>query len=162
MFEELLRIKKFREDAAQREVKIAEARLAERLKAVRDAEKTFESHRVFRVGEEKRLFQEVKGEAVKVSRLDLMKQAVALLRDDELRLTDKIEEERKTVPPAQQALAEAKGAHAKAITAVEKFREFIAIQREAETAEAARREDAEAEEVTESIMGARIAAGGRQ
>lgn len=162
MFEDLLRIKKFREDAAHREVKVAEARLAERLKAVRDAEEAFETHHDFRVQEEARLFQEIKGEPVHVSDLDKMKQAVGLLRDDELRLQEKIEEERKTVPPAQDAVKKAKDAHSAAMTATEKFRQFVEMQQEIENKEEAFREDAEAEEVVESILGARAAAEARQ
>ena len=162
VFVDLLRIKEFREASANREVKVAEARLAERLRAVRDAEEALQSHHDFRVVEERRLFEEVKGEPVHVSRLDQMKQAVALLRDDERRLADKIEEERQTVPPAQKALAEAKDAYAKAMTATEKFRQFVAIQREAEAKEVAYREDAEAEEITEASLGARAAASGRR
>lgn len=162
MFADLLRIKEFREDAAQRGVKVAEARLAERLKAVRDAEDAVKAHHEFRVTEEIRLFEEVKGEPVLVTRLDQMKQAVALLRDDERRLEDKVEEERKTVPPAQEALAEAKTAYSNAMTATEKFRQFVAIQREEEAKEAAYREDAEAEEIVEASWGARAAAGGRR
>ena len=157
-----MRIREFREAAANREVKVAEARLSERLKAVRDAEEALKSHHDFRVVEERRLFEEVKGEPVHVSRLDQMKQAVALLRDDERRLADKIEEERQTVPPAQKALADAKDAYAKAMTATEKFRQFVAIQREEEAKEAVYREDAEAEEITEASLGARAAAGGRR
>lgn len=161
MFADLLRIKKFREDAAYRGVKVAEARLAERLKAVRDAEEAFASHHDFRITEEARLFQEIKGEPVHISDLDKMKQAVGLLRDDELRLKEKIEEEQKTIPPAQEALKDAKTVHSKAITATEKFKQFVEMQREIEKKEEAFREDAEAEEVVESILGARAAAGAR-
>ncbi len=162
MFADLLRIKEFREDAAQRGVKVAEARLTERLKAVRDAEEALKAHQEFRVTEERRLFEEVKGEPVLVTRLDQMKQAVALLRDDERLLEDKIEEERKTVPPAQEALAEAKENYSSAQTATEKFRQFVAIQREEEAKEAAYREDAEAEEIVEASWGARAAAGSKR
>lgn len=162
MFTDLLKIKEFRETAAKRGVKVAEARLTERLKAVDDAEEALREHHEFRIVEEKRLFDEVRGEPVHLSDLDKMKQAVGLLRDDELRLKDKIEEERKTVPPAQEALSEAKDTHSKAMTATEKFKQFVAMQMEIEKKEAAFREDAEAEEVVESILGARAAAGARQ
>ena len=161
MFDDLLRIKKFREDAAKREVKVAEARLAERLKAVRDAEEALTDHHTFRVAEEKRLFNEMKGMEVHLSDLEDMKQTVGLLRNDELHLREKIDEERNTVPPAQQKLSDAKGVYSQAMTATEKFRQFVEIQRQEEAREATFREDAEAEEVVESIIGARAAAGGR-
>lgn len=161
MFADLLRIKKFREDAAFRAVKVAEARLAERLKAVRDAEEAFGAHHNFRVTEEVRLFQEIKGEPVHISDLDKMKQAVGLLRDDELRLKEKIEEEQRTVPPAQETLKGAKEDHSKAMTATEKFKQFVEMQQEIEKQQEAFREDAEAEEVVESILGARAATGAR-
>ena len=161
MFDDLLRIKKFREDAAKRAVTVAEARLAERLKAVRDAEEALSDHHAFRIDEERRLFNEMKGEEVHLSDLENMKQAVGLLRNDELHLREKIDEERQTVPPSQKALAEAKEAHSHAMTATEKFRQFVAMQRAEEAKEAAFKEDAEAEEVVESIIGARAAAGGR-
>lgn len=157
MFDELLRIKKFREDAAQRAVASAEKALEARREAVRDAETALENHRTFRTAEEVRLFNEIKGEPVRVSRLDQMKQAVALLRDDEVRLAEKLEEERRTVPPAEQAVDEAKEVYRAAMKATQKFEEFVSIQHREEEKERIAHEDAEAEEINEATFTSHMA-----
>jgi len=154
MFADLLRIKKFREDSAARAVKVAEQELAMRRQAVRDAEEAVEKHREFRVAEENRLFNEIRGVEVSIKKIDTMKAAVAELRDDERRLEQSIEEARKAVPAAEQAVVQAESAHREAVKATQKFEQFVVIQQEAEKKEAGRREEAELEETSEAAFAA--------
>jgi len=150
MFADLLRIKKYREDAAARAVQVAEQESKAREQAVRDAEAEVIRHHDFRIAEEERLFAEIKGSAVSLKKLDAMKAMVALLRDDELRLQEAVETARKAVPPARAAVGAAEAAYREAVKATRKFEQFVEIQREAERREAGRREEAELEETAEA------------
>jgi len=150
MFADLLRIKRFREDAAARAMKVAQLEVAAREQAVRDAEEAVVKHRAFREREEDRLFAEIKGTEVSMKMLDVMKAKVAQLRDDELRLREDVATARKAVPPAREALAQTESAHRDAVKATQKFVQFVEIQRAAEQKEAGRREEAELEETAEA------------
>jgi Type III secretion protein YscO len=150
MFADLLRIKKFREDAAARAVKVSEQEVALRRQAVRDAEEALEKHRTFRLVEEDRLFDEIKGIEVSMKKIDAMKGAVAQLRDDEARLERAIGQARKAVPPAEETLAQTVAAHRDAVKATQKFAQFVEIQQQTEKKEASRREEAELEETSEA------------
>lgn len=153
MFADLLRIKKFREDKAERDVKVAEAKLAERLSSVKRAEEALKSYHDFRLKEEIRLFNEIRGEKIHVAALEKMKRMVALLRDEEQNLEQDLEKEKQTVPPAKENVRKAEEIHSEAVMATEKFKEFISIQMEIESLEEGRREEAESEEVIETMFG---------
>lgn len=150
MFADLLRIKRFREDTAVRAVKVAAQEVAACRQALHDAEAAVARHRDSRVAEEDRLFAEIKGAEVSMKRLDAMKAAVALLRDDEMRLEQQVEAARRALPPAETALQQAEAAHRAAVKATQKFEQFVAAQRDAERQEAGRREEAELEEASEA------------
>ena len=141
MLTELLQVKRLREQDAERAVKAAKNELMDAQRAVREAEEAVLRHHDFRLKEEKRLFQEIKGEAVTVARIDEMKLAV--------------EEARDAVPPFEEALRDAESAHREAIKTTQKYEEFVAIEQKELAQAAATREEAEAEEISETGFAAR-------
>ncbi|MEM7528876.1 MAG: YscO family type III secretion system apparatus protein [Pseudomonadota bacterium] len=155
MFADLLRIKKFREDAAEQAVKQAESVLAEKRQAVEDAKKAVTDHETFRIAEEARMFDEIKGREVKRERLDLMNEMIAILRSEELKLREEVIAVEKKVPPAEKKVQEAEAKHHEAVLATRKFEEFVAEQRAAEAKAAVAAEEAEIEEVSEAGFAAR-------
>ena len=155
VFDDLLSIKAFREQSAGNAVTRAKAIVAEREKAVRNAEQAVLKYREFRVAEEARLFQEIRGAKVKLGELEDMKQSVALMRDRELKLDEAIEEAKKAVEPAKQEQRKAEEAHREAQKALQKFEEFVQVQKEEEQTRAAAQEEAEVEEVSEAIFASR-------
>jgi len=112
-------------------------------------------HRDYRLAEEARLFEEIRGKAVKLEKLEGMKQSVALMRERELRLEGAVEDAKKAVVTAEEELQKAVEAHQEARRAVEKFEEFVDIQKAAEHKAAARKEEAETEEITDAAYATR-------
>ena len=159
MLEELLKIKRIRERDAEAAVRSAERTLAEAHEAVRVAKKAASDHHEFRLKEEIRLFEEIRGASIHVRDFDDMKHAVAMLRQKEADLEEIIVKKTEAVAPAEQALRAAQEAYREAKKATMKFEELVNLERaEAEKA-AIIREDAETEEVVEAVVGAAAANG---
>ena len=159
MLEELLKIKRIREADAETAVRSAERKLAEAHEAVWAAKRAASDHHEFRLKEEVRLFEEIRGESVHVRDFDDMKHAVSVLRQKEADLEETIVEKTKAIAPAADAVEAAKEAYREAKVATMKFEELVNLER-AEAAKAAIiREDAETEEVVEAVLGAAAANG---
>lgn len=159
MLEELLKIKQIRERDAESAVRSAERKLADAREAVRAAEKAVSDHHDFRLKEEVRLFEEIRGESVHVRDFDDMKHAVAVLRQTETGLEETVAEKTKAVAPAEQALQAAQDAYREAKVATMKFEELVDLERSEAAREAIVREDAETEEAVEAVLGAAAAKG---
>ena len=160
MLEELLKIKRIRERDAETAVRLAERKLAEARDAVRVAKKAVSEHHDFRLKEEVRLFEEIRGESVHVRDFDDMKHAVATLRQTETDLEETVAEKTKAVAPAEQALQSAQEAYREAKVATMKFEELVDLERSDAERAAIVREDAEVEEAVEAVLGAATAKGG--
>lgn len=153
MLAELLRVKQLREADAEKAVRAAQAELAAAQAAVVAAEEAVVRHHEFRLAEEPRLFDQIRGEAVSVARIDEMKQAVALLRETEMNLQGEVETAREAVPPFEAAVRDAEAAHRDAMAATLKFQELVDEAARDEAKAGVAREDAELEEVSEVMFG---------
>ena len=155
MFEELFRIKEFREQDAANAVSQAKAAVAEKQLALRDAKAAVSEYNEFRLAEEPRLFEEIRGAEVKLEKLEEMKQKVAMMRDHELKLQETVKEAETAVDTAKEALEAAEAAYHEARKELQKFEEFVKAQREeAEKAES-RKEEGEVEEISETAFASR-------
>ena len=146
MYEDLLRIKAFREQTAASAVLRQRRVLEEQTQTLRQARKAVIDFRNYRVNKERQLFENIKGRSVAVRAIETMKQNVAALREKEAGLESQILAAEKQVKEAQQALEEARQQHAETVRAHEKFGQFIAVQQETERLEQTRREENELEE----------------
>ena len=153
MLVELLEVKKIRERDADRVKREAERALQAALDAVRAAQQAVVDFHEFRIEEEPRLFNKIRGEKVKVKAFDDYKHQVAALRDKEMGMIEEAEALEAKVPPKREALDAATSAHAAAMAAVAKFEELVEIEKQEIAAAAMAREDAEAEEVVEAVFG---------
>ena len=156
MFEELLDIKKIREQGASIAVGQAKTAVKEAEQAVIDAEQAVADHAAFKASEEVRLFEEIRGQEVKLDDIDAMKFKIGLLKEKAEKLAAAVEDRKKAVETAQAAVETAEAAHKEAQRALQKFEEFVEIQREADKKAAAAKEEAEVEEVSETIFAARM------
>lgn len=156
MFEELLEIKGLREKTAAAEVGKAQDYVKLCEQAVVEAEQAVTDYHAFRLKEEVRLFEEIKGHGVKVEAIDEMKFKITQLREKEAELQAVIEEKQQAVKAAEAAVVKAEEDHKEAQRAVEKFEEFVEIQREERLKEAAEAEEAEVEEISEAIFSGRM------
>ncbi|MEM9761329.1 MAG: YscO family type III secretion system apparatus protein [Pseudomonadota bacterium] len=155
MLSRLLRIKRLREERAVRETQEAVRAVAAAERAVAEAEEALSTHQAFRKTEEPRLFGEVKGTPVALSRLDRLKEDIAALKALELELEDAVATARRKVAEAEAALQAAEAAQREAERAVAKFEEFVAVEDRRERDDAVAREDAEIEEVSEAVFATR-------
>ncbi len=154
-FEQLLSIKAIREQGAANAVRRAKAAVEEAEEAVVIAEKEVEEYRAYRLQEEPRLFEEIRGKGVKLDEIDDMKYKVSLLRTKEEELQKVVEDKRQKVADAEANLQQAENEHVLAQKAHEKFEQFVQIQREEAQKLAAELEEAEVEEITEAIFAGR-------
>ena len=159
MFKELLGIKKIREEGASHAVGRARAAVQEAERAVVAAEQAITDHAAFMVSEKVRLFDEIRGQAVKVDDIDTMKFKIGLLKEEAEKLAASVEEKKKAVATARAAEEAAETAHREAQRATQKFEEFVEIQREEERKSAAAAGDAEIEEAAEAIFAGRMKGG---
>ena len=155
MFEELLRVKEFREQGAANAVSRAKAVVAEKAQAVRDAEAAVAHYNAYRVAEEPRLFEEIRGAEIKLEKLEEMNQRVAMMRDHELKLQQAVNDAETAVDTANEALKAAEAAHHKARKELQKFEEFAKAQREEAAKAESRKEENEVEEISEAAFAAR-------
>ncbi len=155
MFDELLDIKKLREQSAASAVKRAKEAVLAAEGEVKLAQKSVHDHEEFRVTEELRLFEEIHGEEVKLDDIDEMKFKIGLLRTKTGELEKTVEEKTRLVAKAREAVQAAMEAEHHAKKAVQKFEEFVDIQHKEEEKLAVAAEEAEIEEITEAIFAGR-------
>ena len=146
MYDDLLRIKAFREQNAAHAVMRQRRIVEERVQAVQQARDKATEFHTYRVQKEQQLFDDIKGQAVAVREIETMKQRVATLREQEAELESQILAAEKQLKDAQQALEESRQQHAEKVREHEKFKQFIEIQHDAELMEKTRREEDELEE----------------
>ena len=125
MFAELLKVKRYRADRAAHATQVAAAAVERAKTALREAESILEQHREFMVAEETRLFDEIRGKPVGMKQIDKLKFDTAALKAKELELVEALEVAKQAIPPAEEALAEAKTSQKAAERAVVKFEEFV-------------------------------------
>ncbi|NJN46467.1 MAG: YscO family type III secretion system apparatus protein [Candidatus Competibacteraceae bacterium] len=147
MYNDLLRIKAFREQNAAAAVTRQKRVVEECVQSVQHARDEVVRFRAYRIQQEQQRFDDIKGRPVPLQAIENMKLHAAGLKDKESRLESQILVEEKRLKEAQQALEQARQHHADAVREHEKFSEFMAIQREAEQREQALREENELEEV---------------
>ncbi len=148
MLEELLTVKRRREDDAI--AALAQARQAlERQQSLMEAKRReLEEYKVWRQQEAERLFEAVRKQEVSRAKLERYRQEVALLQQREVQLGEELIAAEREVDAAKSNVATAERQRMDAHRDVVKFEEYQKQLLEEEAAEASRREEAELEDVT--------------
>ncbi|MFO1058415.1 MAG: YscO family type III secretion system apparatus protein [Dongiaceae bacterium] len=148
MFDELLRIKSFREAEAAKEV--GRRRTALDLAAARreKADKALDEYRRWSAERERQLYAAIIDQLVQLSDLDRLKLQVLDMREKERLMVEHLAEARKAVEAARGALEQARLGHMAAFKGRQKFTELSSVLIEELRREEARREDVEMEEFT--------------
>lgn len=147
MLEDLLRIKRRREDDAI--AAAAEARRSlERSEAARDAkERELEEYRRWHAEEKVRLYEQVHGRSVTRARLESYREEIGLLSQRELSLEEELAQAHEEAGAREAALREAKRRRMDAHREVVKFEEYQRTLDEEAARAAERKEETEAEDV---------------
>ncbi|MTI14269.1 type III secretion system stalk subunit SctO [Sansalvadorimonas verongulae] len=148
MLHDLLRVKRIREKSAEDEVRKCRYRVEVAVQDIEKKKKELEDYKEWRYQEERRLYDNIMNTAVKQFDLDILKQKVAKLREQDLVLEEAITKAEKHLEECKQQLEEARQAHAKATQAVQKFEEFTDVLDQEAAKEKARLEELELEEFT--------------
>ncbi len=146
MLSQLLYIKELRRDNAQLHVSKAHARLRKDLCTAEEGKKTLSEYQVWRVVEEDRLFDEVKGKDTSLTKLTDMRMEIADLHAKNNLLKKAVADAEIAVKKAREELATAQIKRKKAEQKVQKYEETIRVLNIAETREKQRQEDLELEE----------------
>lgn len=147
IYDEILRIKRYREQLAAQALRREQQRYAQQVQAVQQARAEAEAFHADRLREEERRFAAIRNQLVPLERIDAMHRDLAHLREQEALLQQRVLEEQQRLEGLRQALEAARARHAASLRECEKFEQFVAIQRAAEEAEQMRREEQELEEV---------------
>lgn len=153
MYQQLLQVKQLHEQTAANALQRSRRNVQQHIDAVQHAQQQNDNFRDFRIGREQQLFDDLKGEAVAVRRIDEMKQRVALLREQQAGLEQAILAAERELEAAREELAQAEEGYKTATREQEKFVEFNATLAAEEQREQQQREENEVEEMVTSSYG---------
>jgi len=147
IYDELLRIKSFREQGAANEATRRTRAVEACERAVKEAQEESVRYHRYRLRHEQELFDGISGREVSLQDVQDMRTKVAGMRAEEARKQDRIGEEQKRLEEARHALEEARRLHLEAIREEEKIKQLLEVQREVERREEVLAEDNEIEEI---------------
>jgi len=147
MYDDILKVKVFKEERALSQLEEAKEAVVAAEQALEDGRQAVEDFKVFRKTEKVRLFKKVQNEQVTMQAVDKMNRAIAKLKEEELRLIEKVEELRKAVVEAKNKVVEAEEAYKSAQVDVQKFEEVKKIVDEEQRAEQVAKEELEQEDL---------------
>ena len=146
LLDELLRVKRIREDEAIKVMKEKQLELEQCQKALEAKIIKHREYVAWRKTEEQRLYAEVMNKTVRAYNLNTMRDQITSFLEKQQQLKEQIEQAEATVAEATKHLAEARLARMDAYKTVQKYEEYKSILRTIEDRELERREELEAEE----------------
>lgn len=146
LFDELLRIKRFREEQAELEAGRARRRMALAARARGQAEEALEQYRGEARRREDGMYDDLCSRVVRVREIDDVLQQVAGLKEGERRRDAAREDALKKESEAQEALDGARRAHQHALRQCDKFVDLAGMYQAEARKEQENKEDAEVEE----------------
>lgn len=144
--EDLLKVRKFREEIAGNEALVKKTKLEEAVALVKKKKKELVEYRKWRIETEQKLFDDIKGKLINLKELDDIKIKIGLMREKEALLEQEIMEARKKRNSAQKKLEEAQEAYRTAIRETEKIEEHKKMWLEELTKEEEELQDKELED----------------
>ncbi len=129
MWEELHRIKCFREQKAAAEVLRCQRVMEQRKREADHARARLGEHRQFRMFRERSLFEEIKGRQIQLRQLERMRGEIARLREAEALLQQKVVSLEKALEESRRAWDERRRQHDLAAREKEKFVQLVEIHR---------------------------------
>ncbi|MCZ0944083.1 MAG: YscO family type III secretion system apparatus protein [Gammaproteobacteria bacterium] len=153
MLEELLTVKRRREDDAIAALAQARRALEQQQSLLEAKRRELEEYKAWRREEAERLFEAVRKQEVSRAKLERYRQEVALLQQREAQLGEELIAAERDVEAAKSNVAQAERQRMDAHKAVVKFEEYQKQVFEDEATEASRREEAELEDVTTGRRG---------
>ncbi|HOB61142.1 MAG TPA: YscO family type III secretion system apparatus protein [Candidatus Competibacteraceae bacterium] len=155
MYANLLKIKAHREQNAAQAARRQQQVVEQQAQTVRQARDEAVKFHQYRLQQEQRLFDDIKGKLVALRAIEDMNGNIAALREQEALLETRILDEEKRLKAAQKTLEDLRQRHQAAIRECEKFKQFVEAQRAIEFREQAMKEENELEEIASAAHQAR-------
>ncbi|HVL10233.1 MAG TPA: YscO family type III secretion system apparatus protein [Burkholderiaceae bacterium] len=144
--DELLSLKQFRENEAEREV-MRSVNALERCEAARDqCEQALDAFRVYAREKELAMYADLCTRTVELGEIEDVQHAVTRLREEEAAHADAVAQARAEEEAARDALAQARTAHLGAVRMTQKFAELVQQSMQEQTRDRAMREEHELDE----------------
>src|SRR5262245_12935107 len=124
--EDLLRVRRFREDNAARELTARRRELEQTEEALRQRRQEAADYRTWRIRREDELYQEIMRQAIQRQDLDDLKLKIDSLRAEEINLQERILQAERDVVAAREALEQAHAAWIASVRDREKITEHKA------------------------------------
>ena len=147
MLDDLLKVKKLREDDAISELARAESDLERKVAAHESKQRERSDYDTWRIAEEEHLYRDIQGKEVSVDDLEELRERIASLRQRGLQLEEEVERAAHEVERARNTVAEARRARVVAYKEVTKFDEYNRILVDERRRDLERREEAELEDL---------------
>ena len=146
LLDELLQVKRIRENEAIKVMKEKELQLDQCRKILEDKIMKHEKYTVWRKAEERRLYEEILHKTVRAYNLNTMRDQITSFKEKHQQLQEEIEKAEAAVTEAAEHLAAARLARMNAYKTVQKYKEYKDIIQTIEDKEAEKRTELEAEE----------------
>lgn len=146
LLDELLRVKRIREDEAIKTMKEKQLQLEQCQKLLEAKIMQHDEYVAWREREETRLYEEVLNKKVRAYNINTMRDQITSFKEKQQQLKEEIEKAQTAVSEATEHLAEARRTRMEAYKTVQKYEEYRDIVRSIEDREAEKREELEAEE----------------
>ncbi len=146
LLDELLHVKRLREDEAIKVMKEKQLQLEQCQKTLNTKIADHDDYAAWRRKEEKRLYQEVLDKEVRAYNLNVMRDQITFFKEKQQQLKEEIEKAQVAMTDATKHLKEARQARMDAYKTVKKYEEYRDIMQTIENRETERREELEAEE----------------
>lgn len=124
MFQEILKVKKHKEDKARRFMMECKERQEQVERDLDQARKSASDFKVFRQQEKGRLFLKIKNEKVSMKKIDELNRKVAALKEEELTLFQRVDELTIALEEAKSEYELARQAYQQAYRDVQKYEEL--------------------------------------
>ena len=147
MLEDLLTIKRRREDDAAAVVGEARRTVDRQRAACKAGQTALDEYNVWQEAEKVRLYEEVYRKSVTRAKLEGYRERIGLLRQRQLRLEEELDKAERDLQAAEAELQEARRKRLDAHRQVVKFEEYQAVLEAEQKREAERKEEAEAEDI---------------
>ena len=150
MLDDLLKIKRRREDDAVSAVAEARRALERQQEAARAKAQELKDYEAWQVTEKERLYDTLHNKNVTRDKLEKYREQIGLLRTRQLQLEEELLQARQEVTKAEQAVEHARQRRMDAHREVVKFEEYQRMLAEEQAREAQRKEDEETEDIVSS------------
>jgi len=146
VLEDLLKIRKIREERAQTELLKKKQALEAAIRFVEQQQQELEEFKKWRLKEEDRIYEEAKGKLMSLDDLDNLRLQITLLREEEMLKAKQVEDAKKAMREAEQAYQKAKEDYKQITKDIDKVEEHKSIWMEEALREAERIADIEMED----------------